>query len=187
MLSLLLLVGCRTSVKNQFFFPADQSSAGYQVEFEDVETIELISKEADLYIEKINQLEDGAIYHLYFDGETNIPLNNLNLGNFYVMKDKIYKLNCSDEDIEKIKSSSDIPSGSSIVCNEQEVKDPLSENERGWHESIDVDDETRSYHGYSTQTETGYYESFVWEKGVGLIEYRSGYGAGREFFEMKLC
>lgn len=35
-------------------------------------------------------------------------------------------------------------------------------------------------------TEKGYYESFIWKKGIGLWEYRSGYGARREHMEIFL-
>ena len=37
-----------------------------------------------------------------------------------------------------------------------------------------------TYRSYNDLTETGYYERFVWEKGKGLIEYKSGFGAERD-------
>lgn len=49
-----------------------------------------------------------------------------------------------------------------------------------------ADGSRREYRGYNTLTETGYYESFIWEAGKGLVEYRSGYGAGADAVELLL-
>lgn len=65
-------------------------------------------------------------------------------------------------------------------------EDIRGENERGWHEYISVEDNKSEYHGYNSLIETGYYECFVWEIGKGLIEYKSGYGAGSDAIEVYL-
>jgi hypothetical protein len=33
--------------------------------------------------------------------------------------------------------------------------------------------------------ETGYYETYTWENKKGLMEYRSGYGAGNRSIELE--
>lgn len=58
-------------------------------------------------------------------------------------------------------------------------EDSLKE-EKGWHEEIMVEGTVCTYRSYNDLTETGYYERFVWEKGKGLIEYKSGFGAERD-------
>lgn len=45
---------------------------------------------------------------------------------------------------------------------------------------LEVKGNERVYHSYNNQIETGFYESFIWEKNIGLISYESGYGAERD-------
>ena len=71
-----------------------------------------------------------------------------------------------------------------IVCQNEELKDPLDENVKGWHHYIKVDGDKRESHYYNTAVDTGYYENMIWERGKGLISYRSGYGALREAIEL---
>lgn len=62
----------------------------------------------------------------------------------------------------------------------------LGEDESGFHSYLEVKGDKREYHSYNNQVSTGYYESFIWEKGKGLINYRSGYGAESNSIELQL-
>jgi len=77
-----------------------------------------------------------------------------------------------------------LPLDGYIVCQNEELKDPLDENVKGWHHYIKVDGDKRESHYYNTAVDTGYYENMIWERGKGLISYRSGYGALREAIEL---
>lgn len=41
-------------------------------------------------------------------------------------------------------------------------------------------------HEYNNQVETGYYETIIWKKNVGITLYKSGYGAQRDSMEIEL-
>ena len=73
-----------------------------------------------------------------------------------------------------------------LVCNENGKDDALAEDEEGWHEGIRVENDGRTYYGYNTLVTTGYFEHFKWEKGIGLVEYWSGYGAFADGIELYL-
>ncbi len=45
---------------------------------------------------------------------------------------------------------------------------------------------TSIYRYHNTAVETGYYERFVFEKGIGLTEYARGYGAKRDHIELNM-
>jgi len=61
-----------------------------------------------------------------------------------------------------------------------------SNDEEGWRESIVYDGFMCEYRGYNTLVETGFYECFIWEKGKGLIMYKSGFGAEKDDIELNL-
>lgn len=54
----------------------------------------------------------------------------------------------SSEEIEAIVSSDKLPSQSEIVCQENEIKDSLQEDENGWHHYLVVDGNRREFHSY---------------------------------------
>ena len=99
----------------------------------------------------------GAVH--FVDGEDNITLYG------------VWEVN--------IKNEEDFIARGTVVCQEMGKEDSLKE-EKGWHEEIMVEGTVCTYRSYNDLTETGYYERFVWEKGKGLIEYKSGFGAERD-------
>lgn len=103
-----------------------------------------------------------------------------------MQKDTIYKIDLTEENLSKLKTSGELPSGSIIVCRNDEIKDELDKDEPGLHHYLIADGDKREYHSYNNQVATGYYETFIWEKGKGLINYRSGYGAARDSIELQL-
>jgi hypothetical protein len=145
---------------------------------------------AILYITEIEIFKNGRLYELKFDlREDDSHLLDYRdfLGYFYVQENNIYKI--TPYDFQKLLESGSLDENaiidnSEIVCQITEFKDPLREDEKGWHHYIEVDGDTITSHGYSTLTETGYYERFVWERHKGLTFYLSGYGAEREHMEL---
>ena len=101
------------------------------------------------------------------------------LGYFYVSEDKIYRIDENKMEEVNIKNEEDFIARGTVVCQEMGKEDSLKE-EKGWHEEIMVEGTVCTYRSYNDLTETGYYERFVWEKGKGLIEYKSGFGAERD-------
>lgn len=168
---------------NPFFFREGETQINYKglFMFNDI-----IKQEVTLHIQVLDTLDRGTVYTLIMDPIEGVPQESLTLGYFYVQEDKIYKLNSSKESLEQFLVSESIPEGSEVICQEEGTEDFLDTEEKGWHHYIEVDGEKRIYHAYSNLVETGYYESYTWEKGKGLINYRSGYGAGRDSIELTL-
>ncbi|MCY9592112.1 hypothetical protein [Paenibacillus chitinolyticus] len=147
---------------------------------------DIVEKDVILKINVVDNLKYGKLYELKLDPIESVPNERLSLGYFYVQKDKIYKIEPTKDNLIKLKSSEELPSGSVIVCQEQEIKDTLSKNEPGWHHYLEVNGDKREYHSFNNQVSTGYYESFIWESSKGLINYKSGYGAERDSMELQL-
>lgn len=172
----------KNTKRNPFFFKEDISSVEYngQLLFDDI-----INNSVRLDINKIAQLNDGELYELRLQAIEGIPDDRLSLGYLYVQEDKIYKIEYGDEKIKQFISSEEVPEGSAIICQANEIKDELGKGETGWHHYLTIDGDKCEYHSYNNSIETDYYESFTWEKGKGLINYRSGFGAERDAIELK--
>lgn len=186
MTGLLLTSGCvksnnitNTSEQgsNAFFFKSNITQSNYKGIFSFDSLDEDIEKDVKLNIRKVDNLKYGILYELKIEPIIDVPNDRLNLGYFYVLKDKIYKIEPTKENLKNLKTSRDIPKNSIIVSQDKEIKDTFSENQSGWHQYIKLNGNKCEYHSYNNQISTGYYESFVWEKDKGLISYESGYGA----------
>jgi len=102
-----------------------------------------------LQISEIANLKNGKLYELKLDSIEGVPTERLSLGYFYVQKDKIYKIEPTEENLNKLKTSEEVPNGSAIVCQDKELKDALSKDEAGWHHYIVVNGDKREYHSYN--------------------------------------
>lgn len=136
--------------------------------------------EVKLLTEMVKEYENGILYEVKISSDKEVQdvygTDRLNLGYFYVQSDKIYLI--KDESVQgETMTEAELVGKGIIICQENEKKDLLLEDEKGWHEYILVDGDRREYHGYNTLVETGYYERFIWEAEKGLIEYKSGFGA----------
>lgn len=171
------------NVDNSCFFKSNILQMNYEGNFlfDDI-----VEKNVTLNINEMASFKDGKLYELKLDFIEGVPIDRLCLGNFYVQKDKIYKIELTEEYLNKLKTGEGLPDSSVIVCQDKELKDTLSKDETGFHYYLEVDGDKREYHSYNNQVSTGYYESFTWEKGKGLINYRSGYGAERDSIELQL-
>lgn len=170
------------TMDNSYFYKNDVLQMNYKgiFIFDDI-----IEKEVKLNINKVVNLKNGKLYELKLDSIEGVPNERLSLGFFYVKNDKIYKIEISEENVDILKTSGEIPNGSVIVCQDNEIKDTLGKDESGWHYYLEVDGDRREYCLYNNQVSSGYYESFTWEKSKGLISYRSGYGAERDSIELQ--
>lgn len=187
----------QTKESNPYFCVEEDISIEFQGEifFDDFGDIPIPKCKTAIYFEKITNLRQGVLYHLTINpiSGLNIPEERLSVGYFYVQEDKIIRLwgndnniwSLSSEEIEAIVSSDKLPSQSEIVCQENEIKDSLQEDEEGWHQYLVVDGNRREFHSYYKYPQsTGYWESFTWEKGIGLVSYKSGYRDGIDYIEL---
>ncbi|WP_455718672.1 hypothetical protein [Anaerosporobacter sp.] len=168
---------------NSCFFKSNISQLNYSGKFlyDDI-----IEKDVKLNINELANLKNGKLYELKLEPIESVPNDRLSLGYFYVQKDKIYKIEPTEENLNKLKTSEELPINSVVVCQDIEKKDTLRNDELGLHQYLRIIGDKREYHSYNNQVSTGYYESFTWEKGKGLINYRSGYGAERDSIELQL-
>ena len=167
---------------NLFFFRNNDSELSYKGKFL---FYDIVEKDVKLNIIELANLKSGKLYELKLDTIEGIPNERLSLGYFYVLKDKTYKIQPTEENLNKLKTSERLPVGSVIVCKEKEIKDSLCKDEPGFHYYMKINGDKREYHSYNNRVSTGYYESFTWEKDKGLINYRSGYGAERDSIELQ--
>jgi hypothetical protein len=171
------------SSDNVFFFKKNISEVSYKGKFLFNDFVEADIK---LLINEVKGLKHGKLYELKLSSIKEIPEDRLCVGYFYVQKDRIYKIEPTKENLEKLKSSEILPKNSTIVCQDKEIKDTLGKDEAGWHYSIEVIGDKIEYHSYNNLVSTGYYEAFTWQKGKGLVSYRSGFGAERDSIELNL-
>lgn len=167
----------KINVNNPFFFQ-DSGSWTYSARLTGFP--ELSYEEVELCVTEVYHIEKDVVYELSIKArqavEDRYGADRLKLGYFFVTEDKIYLIR---EEIlqDEFLTEEQLVSIGIPVCQKEEKRDALKPEEPGWHERIEADADRRSYYGYNTLIETGYYEQFVWEKGIGLTKYKSGYGA----------
>ncbi len=146
----------------------------------------------------LKNLGEGQLFELIIDTEEEVLSkyeSRFRLGYFYVTKDKIICLRdymendefiyLNDIVIENI-SEELFESYGTVVFQTMAKEDILGEEEQGWHEWIEVEGDFVRYRSYGNGVESGFYERFVWEKGKGLVEYVSGFGAARDGIDLVL-
>ena len=165
--------------RNLYFFEEGTERVTYQLDYN---FYNHFSGTADLIISKARELEYGVVYELKIDSDVMLEEDyeyahdRFHLGYFYVTSDKIYRL--EDEEMATTGTEGQLADVGTIVCAMWENED--NPEEKGWHEYFILEDGRCEFHSYNNLTETGFYESFTWEEGKGLVEYRSGYGAERD-------
>ena len=147
---------------------------------------DIIEGDVSIQIEKIVELKSGIIYKLKIQPIRGVSEERLLLGLFYIQKDKIYKIEPTEENIEIIRKENKIPTESNIVCQEGEIKDNLKQEQKGYHQYLLVKEDLREYHSYNNMVESGYFETFIWERNIGLKYYKSDYGAEFSLVELEL-
>ena len=170
---------------NSFFDGSNFKSLKYKGKFSNEEGI-LIEKEVYIQVEKIADLKEGILYKLEIEQINGVPKNRLILGMFYVQNNnRIYRIAYTGENKDTLIREQKIPLGSSIICQEKGIKDRLNQEQKGEHQYLLVQGDIREYHSYNNQVESGYYETYIWERNIGLKYYKSGYGAEKDLVELE--
>ncbi len=151
---------------------------------------ENLPEEVEVRIEKAAEGKNGIFYEIRIDCDGDFAgryldgYDRFRLGCFYVTEDKI-RLIREQNTADAIRNEESLNDTGCVVCQETEKKDQM-EGKKGWHESITVNGDICEYRSYNDLTETGYYEGFLWEKGKGMLEYRSGFGAEMDGIELQI-
>lgn len=166
--------------QTSFFFEEGIETVEYNARF-NFPSSKFMPDKIKVQIEQVVEGENGVLYDIRIKWDTDASERYLEdidrfwLGYFYVMKDRICLIR--DQKAAKMAEKENVLLSEGIViCQETEKEDSIK-GEKGWHESITVDGTTCEYRSYNDLVETGYYECFTWEKGKGLVGYRSGFGA----------
>ena len=177
-------------------------SAGFYDEWGDIPALEYKTK---MNFIKIAKLKKGILYHLKIEqaSELKIPTKRLSLGYFYVQKNRIMRIwenndyeaqgnvwTLSKKTLNRIIKTSEIPKYSTIVWQKKTYKDTLKDDKIDWHQYLkkiqDSPKKRLRYGGYYQYPQhSGYWETFIWEEGTGLIFYQSGYRDGVECIMLK--
>ena len=154
---------------------------------------DIIEQPFYLNIIYLQNFKNGLLFVLLLDKPEvddpwdQIPSGRENLGYFYVTRDKIYKLSdyepFSDKKTAEVidsisKDESAFLGQCQLVCQDKATQ--AAADKEGWYEYIEVEGDKRRFRNYNDGGGTTWYERIVWQKGKGLIYYRSGYGSGRE-------
>jgi hypothetical protein len=170
-------------ISNKYFFNSDVEQVKYQGKFLFASYNE---QDINLFVNEVVKHRDGILYQLKLNTVEELNEERLIIGYFYITKDCIYKINPTEENLNQINKKAEIPADSIIVCQETAVKDSVAETAKGFHSYLTVNDNKCEYHSYNNKTETGYYETFVWENNRGLVHYKSGYGAEFNSIELSI-
>lgn len=177
-------------------------SAGFYDERGDIPALKYKTK---MNFIKIAKLKKGILYHLKIEqaSELKIPTKRLSLGYFYVQKNRIMRIwenndyeaqgnvwTLSKKTLNRIIKTSEIPKYSTIVWQKKTYKDTLKHDKIDWHQYLkkiqDSPKKRLRYGGYYQYPQhSGYWETFIWEEGTGLIFYQSGYRDGVECIRLK--
>ena len=177
-------------------------SAGFYDEWGDIPALEYKTK---MNFIKVAKLKKGILYHLKIEqaSDLKIPTKRLSLGYFYVQKNKIIRIwenndyeaqgnvwTLSKKTLNRIIKTCEIPKYSTIVWQKKTYKDTLKHDKIDWHQYLkkiqDSPKKRLRYGGYYQYPQhSGYWETFIWEEGTGLIFYQSGYRDGVECIRLK--
>lgn len=133
-----------------------------------------IEENINIHIKLIKEYPQGFLYQFELLGLENLKADRICM-HFFVTEDKIYRLNTLYDYSGEALSSDFIMDNSEIVCQESET-DNLKNS------SITLNGAQITFSKTETKNngEVGFYEWFTWEKGKGMVEYGSGYGAERD-------
>ena len=122
----------------------------------------------------INIVNDGRFY--FDDSEIGEQdRKRMHLGYFYVQADKIYLIR--DVAVDTDITERELVKYGKVICQPEPKGDILEPDEKGRHESIGIVGDQCIYGWAQNYIETDWWESFIWQKGLGLVEYKSGRGA----------
>ena len=167
--------------------------------------VPILDYKTEINFLEVAKLKKGVLYHLKIGqaSEFKIPTKRLSLGYFYVQKNRIMRIwenndyeaqgnvwTLSKKTLNRIIKTSEIPKYSTIVWQKKTYKDTLKHDKIDWHQYLkkiqDSPKKRLRYGGYYQYPQhSGYWETFIWEEGTGLIFYQSGYRDGVECIMLK--
>lgn len=154
---------------------------------------EYIEGEAALKLSQLESTQQGLLYQISY-GDLIVLDSDMEaiagyeyskeLGYLWITEDKIYFFTEYSEGVRTdLCQSGILPEGASVICQDKPV-DETNKDKKGSHEYIKVKDDRVCYGSYNDLVETGFWRSFIWERGRGILVYKEGYGAGRERIEL---
>lgn len=189
---------------NPYFFPEGLTTVTYDGYFHfkernlrenKLEREVMHSEKITLNIRKERIFEHGILYSMeisdngafYFGGNDWGEENRsyLNLGYFYVQEDKIYKLYLNyfmpEREIEDDITEEELLENKStrIICQSEARHTGEWEDvwPKYWYDCVEIIGDRSEFYGEDSYRKT-FTESFKWQKGLGLVEYRRGSGNG---------
>ena len=167
--------------------------------------VPILDYKTEINFLEVAKLKKGVLYHLKIGqaSEFKIPTKRLSLGYFYVQKNRIMRIwenndyeaqgnvwTLSKKTLNRIIKTSEIPKYSTIVWQKKTYKDTLKHDKIDWHQYLkkiqDSPKKRLRYGGYYQYPQhSGYWETFIWEEGTGLIYYQSGYRDGVDYIMLK--
>ena len=179
--ALLFVFACKnTRGRNEYFFKESENKIRYELRCHFQNDF---SGTAYVLVTEVKCLEEGTLYEIKIDADEAecYAYDRFQLGYFFVTEEQIFRV--SEELLEQ--DAEEWAKTENVICQEEEMEDAVEG--KGWHKYICIVDEKCEFHSYNDMVETGFYENFTWEKGKGLVEYRSGYGAEKDAIYLRLC
>jgi len=187
---------------NPYFYDRENTELNAVLTYYDDDSI--VNREGSLTMHPVKKYEDGEVYKLSVADEGNIrdflDDDRLNIY-FYVTDDKIYRLwsyVCQDEKVIRFYNDDELfvkyldtdeklINNGELVCCTENMDDELTE-ETGEIDVVMTRQNDRVIYSRTELREDGsfhYYESFVWEKGKGLVECMSRFGEMSDILYME--
>ena len=189
---------------NPYFFTRRNARLSADVTYYSLENPSTV--QGQLEMKWIKRYENGDLYKLSI-----LPTADMTKAGYlgdarlhiymYVTSDEIYRLWSydihSDERIEfynddellvaALDTDERLIANGELVCSMENVADALDSEEVGTHAAITHRGNQAIYTRVDRKVngEPGYYETFVWEEGRGLVEYRSGFRAEAEILYLE--
>ena len=178
--------------ENPFFYTQELTCLTADVKYLDIELS--VVRSGKLNIQWLKNYENGSLFKMSVT-----PLENMEftLGEerlniyFYVTVDEIYRLwSYVDQDGETIEFYNDdallmeildtdekLIENGELVCCKENIEDETDSAEPGKHVTIHQNENRITYNRVDIMSNGSryFYETFVWEEGKGLVEYKSGY------------
>ena len=178
---------------NPYFYDGENTDLNAVLTYYDDDSV--VNREGSLTMHLVKNYQDGDVYKLSVADERKIrdflDDDRLNIY-FYVTDDKIYRLwsyVCQDEEVicfynddemfvKYLDTDEKLINNGELVCCTENMDDELTE-ETGEIDVVLTHQDDRVIYSRTELQEDGslhYYESFVWEKGKGLVECMSRFG-----------
>lgn len=163
----------------------------------DIQYIEdeaVTTRNGKLELQWLKEYDNGNLYKLIVEPDgriTDYLSEDRLIIYFYVTSDKIYRLwsytvrdgkliefyNNDALLMETLNTDEKLVINGEVVCCMEDITDELEVSEAGKHITIIQRGEQIIYDrvDINENGSRGFYERFVWEKGKGLVEYKSGY------------